>query len=148
METKMCFFQFEIIINVLVSSLQFIWIPMLRVYGHYRYFIFFSAWIVFIRQNLTSTDGRFWRIKTIPALKGSMCSFNHMCTPSLNEIIFVYIMVKVAIGVATYFISVPNYNLLVYFWPHYFFSYARRRCLIRSGCGSKLRGTEFDSWPD
>ena len=28
------FFQFEIIINVLVSSFWFIWIPMLRVYGH------------------------------------------------------------------------------------------------------------------
>ena len=29
------FFKFEIIINVLVSSLRFIWIPMLGVYGHY-----------------------------------------------------------------------------------------------------------------
>ena len=32
METK-CFFQFKIIINGLVSSFRFIWIPMLRVYG-------------------------------------------------------------------------------------------------------------------
>ena len=32
------FFQFEIIINVLVSSFRFIWMPMLRVYGHYNYF--------------------------------------------------------------------------------------------------------------
>ena len=32
----------------------------------------FSAGIVFIRQNLTSTDVRFWRIKTVPALKGSI----------------------------------------------------------------------------
>ena len=31
------FFQFKIIINVLVSSLRFIWIPMLWVYGHYKY---------------------------------------------------------------------------------------------------------------
>ena len=45
------FVQFEIIINVLVSSFWFIWIPMLWVY-------------------LTSTDVRFWRIKTVPALKG------------------------------------------------------------------------------
>ena len=29
----------------------------------------FNAGIVFIRQNLTSVYVRFWRIKTIPALK-------------------------------------------------------------------------------
>ena len=52
-------FQFEIIINVLVSSFRFIWIPMLWV----------SAGNVCKRQNLTSTDVRFWRIKTLPALK-------------------------------------------------------------------------------
>ena len=39
-------------------------------YGHYKYFISFSAGTVFIRQNLTSTDVRFWCIKTVPALKG------------------------------------------------------------------------------
>ena len=33
-------------------------------------FLFFQCEIVIIRQNLTSTDGRLWRIKTIPALKG------------------------------------------------------------------------------
>ena len=33
METK-DFFQFEIILIVLVSFLRFIWIPMLWVYGH------------------------------------------------------------------------------------------------------------------
>ena len=32
------FFQFEIIINVLVSSFRFIWIHMLWVYDHYIYF--------------------------------------------------------------------------------------------------------------
>ena len=32
------FFQYEIIINVLVMSFRFIWIPMLWVYGHYTYF--------------------------------------------------------------------------------------------------------------
>ena len=62
--------QFEIIINVLFSSFRFIWIPMLWVYGHYKYFNSFSAGTVFIRQNLTSTDVRFWCIKTVPALKG------------------------------------------------------------------------------
>ena len=74
------FLQFEIIINVLVSSFYFIWIPVLRVYGHYKYFNSFSSGIHFIRQNLTSTDVRFWRIKStdvrfwrikwVPALKG------------------------------------------------------------------------------
>ena len=42
------FVQFKIIINVLVSSFRFIWMPMLWVYGHH----------IFIRQNLTSTDRR------------------------------------------------------------------------------------------
>ena len=36
----------------------------------YKYFNFFSAGTVFIRQNLTSTDVRLWRIKTVPAMKG------------------------------------------------------------------------------
>ena len=43
---------------------------MLRVYGHEKYFNSFSAGSSFIIcQNLTSTDVRFWRIKTVPALK-------------------------------------------------------------------------------
>ena len=42
METK-GFFQFESIINVLVSS--FIWIPMLWVHGHYKYVYSYSAGI-------------------------------------------------------------------------------------------------------
>ena len=45
------FFQFEIIINVLVSSLRLIWIPMLCVYGYYKYFNFYSAKIDFRRQH-------------------------------------------------------------------------------------------------
>ena len=59
------FFQLKTISNVLVSSFQFIWILMSWVYYHSKYFSFFSAGIVFIRQNLTSTDVRFWRIKTL-----------------------------------------------------------------------------------
>ena len=62
------FFQFEIIINVLVTSSCFIWIPMLLVYAHFKYVYFYSAGIDFGRQNLTSTDVRFWRLKAIPAL--------------------------------------------------------------------------------
>ena len=63
------FFQFKIIINVLASSSRFIWMPLLWVYGHYQYLIFFNARTVFKRQNLTSTDVRFWRVKAVPALK-------------------------------------------------------------------------------
>ena len=44
---------------------------MLWVYDHYKYFYSYSAGIEFSRQNLTSTDVRFWRQKSIPALYGS-----------------------------------------------------------------------------
>ena len=64
------FFQFEIIINVLFSSFRLIWIHMLCVYGHCKYFNTFSAGIVVKRQNLISADVRLWRIKTVPTLKG------------------------------------------------------------------------------
>ena len=44
---------------------------MLWVYGHYKYHLCysFSAGIDFKRQNLTSTDVRFGRLKLIPAMK-------------------------------------------------------------------------------
>ena len=48
------FIQFEIIINVLVSSFRVIWIPMLWVYGLYKYYNSFTAEIDFRRQILTS----------------------------------------------------------------------------------------------
>ena len=51
---------------MLVSSFRLIWIPMLWVYDNYKYS--FSVWIVFRRQILTSSDVRFWRLNTIPAL--------------------------------------------------------------------------------
>ena len=43
---------------------------MVWVYGLYNYVNSFSAEDVFMRQNLTSRDVRFWRMKTAPALKG------------------------------------------------------------------------------
>ena len=43
---------------------------MLCVYCNYKYFYSYSAGIDFRRQNLTSTDVRFWRLKSIPALNG------------------------------------------------------------------------------
>ena len=65
-------------VNVLVSYFRFIWMYVCY-YDQYKYFNFFSAGIVFMRQNMTSkasTDSWFWRIKTIPALKGLMVKFN------------------------------------------------------------------------
>ena len=56
------FFQFEIIVNVLVISFRFIWIPMLQ---PLQIYIFFIAGTVFLRQNLTSTYVRFWRMKIL-----------------------------------------------------------------------------------
>ena len=56
------------IIDVLVSSFCFIWIPVLWVYAHWKYFNSFSVGTVFIRQNLPSTDVGFWCIKTIPTM--------------------------------------------------------------------------------
>ena len=50
--------KFAIIIKVLVSSFWFIEIPMLCVYYNYKYLNSFNKGIVFIRQNLTSTDVR------------------------------------------------------------------------------------------
>ena len=53
------FFQFEISLNVSVRSFCFISMPMLWVYGHYKYFYAYSAEIDFRRQNVTPTDVRF-----------------------------------------------------------------------------------------
>ena len=49
-------FQYEIITNGLVSSLGFIWIPMLWVYDHYN-------------MRGSTLDVRFWRLKSVPALE-------------------------------------------------------------------------------
>ena len=37
-------------------------------YGHHKYFESYSAGIDFSRQNLTSTDVRFWRIRSVSGL--------------------------------------------------------------------------------
>ena len=52
MDTK-GLFQFEIIIDVSVSCFRFFQIPMLWVYGHYKYVYSYSAGVDFSRQNLT-----------------------------------------------------------------------------------------------
>ena len=58
----MGFFQFEIIINVLVNSFRFIWIPMLWVYGHYKYFYSYRAGIDLSRLT-SEVDPRTVRVK-------------------------------------------------------------------------------------
>ena len=73
METK-GFFQFEIIINVLVTSFRFIWIPILWIYGQYKYFLSMRGPSLYVkiqrlyrRQILTYKDGP----RTERAKKGS-----------------------------------------------------------------------------
>ena len=51
------FFQFEIVIYFLVSSSRFMWIHMLWVYDHYK-------------VQSSTLDVRFWRLKSVTALKG------------------------------------------------------------------------------
>ena len=77
------FFQCEIIINVLVSSLQFICIPMLWVHGLDNYFNSYSAGIVFSRQNLTSTD-----------VRGRMSYYTYIIHTIWRNISFTIIIIK------------------------------------------------------
>ena len=78
------FLQFETIINVLVSSLRFIWVPMLWVYDHYKCLILlvrgftldFRIWRLkasdsaYRRQHLTFIDVRLWRLKSTLTFQG------------------------------------------------------------------------------
>ena len=75
------FIKFEYIINVLASSFWFIWISLLWVYDLWKYFYSYSVGIDFSRQNLTSTDVRFWRLKLIPnPLRMKAYLFKVRCT--------------------------------------------------------------------
>ena len=71
----MVFFQFKIIINVLVNSFRFIRILMLWVYGHF-FKNYFSAGTVI----------RFWRLNTVPVLKG--LKFNPLSATIVIFILF------------------------------------------------------------
>ena len=55
-------FQFEIIMNVLVRSFRNIWIPMLWVYDDYKYCT--------LSVRGSTVDVIFWRLQSVPALKG------------------------------------------------------------------------------
>ena len=115
------FFQFEIILIVLVCSLWFIWIPMLWVYGHYKYVNSFSAGIVFIGQNLTSTGVRFWHIKTVPALKRliQLCGCLYFSWIKNNLSIFSQFEIIIDVLISSlWFIWIPR--LLVYSHNKYF----------------------------
>ena len=52
---QIVFCHFEIIINILVSSFRFIWIHMLWVYGHYKYFT--------LPVGGSTLDVRIWRLQ-------------------------------------------------------------------------------------
>ena len=73
-ETK-GFFSFWNHHKCLSQSFWFIWIPMLWVYSHYKYAYSYSAGSDFSRQNLTSTDVRFWRLESVPALSVTLSRF-------------------------------------------------------------------------
>ena len=62
----------------------------------YKSFNSFSAGIVFIHQNLTSTDVKFWRIKTIPALKGLIAGndSNHYAAVQSQKVVSAYFIGK------------------------------------------------------
>ena len=65
-----CFFQFGIIIMSCSLLFPIHLNTMLWVYGHYKYVYSYNEGIDFSRQNLTSIDARFCRLKSIPALQG------------------------------------------------------------------------------
>ena len=54
-------------------------------YGHYKYFHSYCVRTDFKRQNLTSTDVRFWRLKSIPALEG-------LTVPSPNLLLMLVVL--------------------------------------------------------
>ena len=57
---------------------------MLWVYGHWKYVNSFSPGTVLIRQNLTYTDIRVWRIKTVPAFKGLITNISTVLSSFRN----------------------------------------------------------------
>ena len=54
-------------------------------YGYYKYVYSYSVGIDFRRQNLTSTDVRFWRLKSIPALQGLSPQNSYLPLPCLHQ---------------------------------------------------------------
>ena len=76
-----------------VRSFRFIEI-LLWVYDNNTYFNSFSEGVVFIRQNLRSTDVRFWRIKTGPSLKGLINGCRYVSVTSVSGIKSAFISIS------------------------------------------------------
>ena len=84
------FFQFEIILNVLVSFFLLVWIPMLWVYGYCKYVYPFSAGINFRRQNLTSkVDPRTERVNIRGVMRHSSPAtpLEHQARPAIGTVL-------------------------------------------------------------
>ena len=78
------FFQFKIILIALVSYFRFIWIPMLWIYGHYKYFYSYSARI---DVSLYTSDSVNW--SQSPRCKGkTKAAFLHPNVSSRDNLIF------------------------------------------------------------
>ena len=73
---------FKIIINILLSFFRFIWIPVLWVCGHCKYFYSYSVGIDMRRQNLTSkVDPRAIRGRFLKTLWWYTIYYNAMKIP-------------------------------------------------------------------
>ena len=116
------FLQFEIIINVLVVSFRFIWIPMLWVYGHYIFLykclsclipFYLNTYVMglgpFFLYNISvrrsTLDVRIWRLRRFTRSKGYNVCFNLL---SYNCIITVKIIHH---SISTVSRSVHSYKL-------------------------------------
>ena len=64
------------------SSSRFIWIPMLWVYGHYKYFTLSAQGSTLDVRLDVHIDFKFWRIKSVPALRG--LAFKSRLYPYIN----------------------------------------------------------------
>ena len=79
----MFFFQFEISINVFVISFHFISMPMLAVYGHYKYFT--------LAVRFTLSDVRMGRLEnrreTLSFTSSLLLKFNNISFHFMTDII-------------------------------------------------------------
>ena len=117
----MDFFQFEIIINVLVSSFSFIWIHILGVYHVYGQYIFL---ILSVRGP--TLDVRFWRLKPVPTLKGSILGHCRNWWPNIRTALGQRIS---STGIPSAFIS-QNYIITFLYLVFQFYKiYMYRPCV-------------------
>ena len=91
----------------------------LWVYGHYKYVYSYSAGLDFSRQNLTSTDVRFWRLKSVPALKELKQDKCYtvigypICYPLRNTVdLVIFACLKLPLGMRIF--NFVNFESLIY----------------------------------